>query len=182
MWVKEAKKTDFVFTPNSIYHIFSKLFDPVDLTSHLIFVKIYLTVSLCFYGFHGQNKPKHFVLRFFFLMLQTYLCGSRKPKTYFVFTPNSIYHIVSKLFDPVDLTSDFIFVKIYLTVSLCLYGFHGQNKPNILQNLFHTLLNNSIYKKRALEKKNLRRSKMGGGLGVGLTAVKDSMFFFKGVK
>ena len=35
--------------------MFSKLFDPVDLTSHLIFVKSCQTVSLCFYG---QNKSK----------------------------------------------------------------------------------------------------------------------------
>ena len=98
-----------------------------------------------------------------------------------MFTPNSIYHIFSKLFDPVDLTSHLIFVKIYLTGSLCFYGFHGQNKPKILQNLFHTILNNSINKKTALEKKNLRRSKIGGGGSrVGMTAVKDSIFFFEG--
>ena len=35
--------------------MFSKLFDPVDLTSHLIFVKSCPTVSSCFYG---QNKSK----------------------------------------------------------------------------------------------------------------------------
>ena len=35
--------------------MFSKLFDPVDLTSHLIFVQSCPTVSLCFYG---QNKSK----------------------------------------------------------------------------------------------------------------------------
>ena len=35
--------------------MFSNLFDPVDLTSHLIFVKSCLTVSLCFYG---QNESK----------------------------------------------------------------------------------------------------------------------------
>ena len=99
-------------------------------------------------------------------------------KTYFVFTPNSIYHIFSKLFDPVDLTSHFIFVKINLTGSLCFYGIHGQNKPQILQNLFHTILNNSINKKTALEKKPKAVKDRGGGYGVGLTAVKDSMFFF----
>ena len=83
-----------------------------------------------------------------------------------MFTPNSIYHILSKLFDPVDLTSHFIFVKIYLTGSLCFYGFHGQKKPKKLQNLFHTILDNPIKKKKAPpQKKNLRRSKMGGGSG-----------------
>ena len=46
-----------------------------------------------------------------------------------------------------------------------------------LQNLFQTVTNNLIYSKTALEKKNLRRSKIGGGSGVGMTAVKDSTFF-----
>ena len=32
-----------MLTTNSIYHIFSKVYGPVDLTSRLIFVKIYLT-------------------------------------------------------------------------------------------------------------------------------------------
>ena len=53
-------------------------------------------------------------------------------------------------------------------------------KQKILQNLFHTILNNSINKKTAPppQKKKRRRSKIGeGGLGVGLTAVKDSIFF-----
>ena len=31
--------------------------------------------------------------------------GGHSPKIYFVFTPNFIYHILSKLFDPIDLTS-----------------------------------------------------------------------------
>ena len=35
--------------------MFLKLFDPVYITSHLIFVKICPTVSLCFYA---KNKPK----------------------------------------------------------------------------------------------------------------------------
>ena len=48
-----------------------------------------------------------------------------------------------------------------------------------LPNLFQTVTNNLIYSKTALEKKNLRRSNLGGGWsGVGMTAVKDSMFFF----
>ena len=81
-----------------------------------------------------------------------------------MFTPNSIYHILSKLFDPIDLTYHLIFVKIYLTGGLCFYGFHGQNEPKIGQNLFHTIRNNSINKKTALEKKNLRRSKIGGAV------------------
>ena len=94
------------------------------------------------------------------------------PKKYFVVTPKSIYHIFSKLFDPVDFTSHLIFIKIYLTGSLCFYGFHGQNEPKILQNMFYTILNNSFNGKTALEKRNLRRSKIhGGGSGVGLTAV-----------
>ena len=79
-------------------------------------------------------------------------------------TPNSTKLIFTKLFDPLDLTSHLIFVKIYLTGSFCFYGFHGQNEPKILQNLFHTILNNSINKKIALEKKNLRRSRIGGGV------------------
>ena len=97
-----------------------------------------------------------------------------------MFTPNSIYHILSKLFDPVDITSHLIFIKIYLTGRLCSYGFHGQNKPKFLQNLFHTILNNSINKKQPLKKKKKPKAvtDRGGGSGVGLTAVKDTMFFF----
>ena len=35
----------------------SELYYPVDLTSHLVFVKIYLNGSLFLYGFHGQKRP-----------------------------------------------------------------------------------------------------------------------------
>ena len=83
------------------------------------------------------------VLRVFFFMLQTYLCGLRKPQN--IFCVHSKLHTLSKLFESVDLTFHLIFVKIYLTVSLCFYGFHGQYKPKFLQNMFHTILNNSIY-------------------------------------
>ena len=44
---QESPKTYFVFTLNSVHHIFLKLFDPVYLTSHLIFVQIGSTVNLC---------------------------------------------------------------------------------------------------------------------------------------
>ena len=71
------------------------------------------------------------VLRFFSSVCSKPICvAKRSPKTYFVFTPNSIYLIFSKLFDPVNLTSHFIFFKIYLTGSLCFYGFHGQKGDN----------------------------------------------------
>ena len=72
------------------------------------------------------------VLRLLFSMLQTYLCASRNPKTYFVFTLNSIYPMFSKLFDSQDLTSHLIFVKSCPTGSLC---FYGQKNSKILQNL-----------------------------------------------
>ena len=81
-----------------------------------------------------------------------------------MFTPNSIQHIFSKLFDPLDLTSHLIFVKTYLTGSLCFYGFHGQNEPKILQNLFHTILINPINKKTALEEKKPKAVKDRGGV------------------
>ena len=67
--------------------------------------------------------------------------------------PNSTFQIFSKLFDSVDLTSHLIFVKIYLTGSLCFYGFHGQKMPKKIQNLFHTILDNPTNKKKAPEKK-----------------------------
>ena len=66
----------------------------------------------------------------------------------------------SKLFDPVDLTSHLIFVKSCPTVSLC---FYGQNKSNILQNLFHALLNNHINKKQTPPQKKLKAVKDRGG-------------------
>ena len=84
------------------------------------------------------------------------------------------------LFDPVDFTSHLIFVHIYLTGSLCFYGFQGQQShTKKLQNLFHTLLNNPINEKTApkKEKKSKAVKDKGGGSGVGLTAVKGSMFF-----
>ena len=47
-----------------------------------------------------------------------------------------------------------------------------------LPNLFQTVTNNPINSKTALEEKNLRRSKIGGGESrVGMTAVKDYIFF-----
>ena len=70
----------------------------------------------------------------------------------------------SKLFDPVDLTSHLILVKSCPTVSSC---FYGQNKSNILQNLFHALLNNPINKKTdpPKEKKPKAVKDRGGGRG-----------------
>ena len=53
--------------------------------------------------------------------------------------------MVSKLFDSQDLTSHLILAKSCLSVSLC---FYGQNKSNILQNLFQALLNNPSNKKQ----------------------------------
>ena len=131
-----------------------------------------LWLSNCKQGMPMAGKPANMivsglvviVLRFFSSCSKPICVAWGSPKIHFVFTRN----ILSKLFDPVDLTSHLIIIKIYLTGSLCFYGFHGQNQPKILQNLFHTILNNSINKKTALEKKNLRRSKVGG----------DSMFVF----
>ena len=62
-------------------------------------------------------------------------------KTYFVFTLNSIYHMFSELFHPVDLPCHIIFVKIGQTVTLC---FCAPNKPTFLQNKFHVVMNNPI--------------------------------------
>ena len=50
-----SPKTYFVFSHNSMYHMFSKLFDSQDLTSHLNFVKSCVPVSSCFYS---QNKSR----------------------------------------------------------------------------------------------------------------------------
>ena len=48
-----------------------------------------------------------------------------------------------------------------------------------LQNLFQTVTNNPINSKTALRRKKTKAVKLrGGGSGVGMTAVKDSMFFF----
>ena len=68
----------------------------------------------------------------------------------------------SKLFDPVDLTSYYIFFKQILTSSLCFYDF----QPNYFQNLFHTILNNTINKQTApqteKEKPNAVKDRGGG--------------------
>ena len=60
-------------------------------------------------------------------MLQTYLCGLRKNQN--IFCVHSKLHI-PHLFKVVGTyRSHLIFVKMYLTDSLCFYGFSGQNKP-----------------------------------------------------
>ena len=77
-------------------------------------------------------------------------------------TLNSIFHIIFRLFDPLDLASHPIFIHIFwfciiyyaLLWSDCSSSFHDQNYMKILQNLFQTVTR------------------------VGMTAVKDSMFFF----
>ena len=48
-----SPKTYYVFSLNAMCHMFSKLFESQNLTSHLIFVKSGPNVSMCFYG---QNK------------------------------------------------------------------------------------------------------------------------------
>ena len=86
------------------------------------------------------------------------------PKTFFVFTPNSIYHIFSKVMDPVDITSHPFFVKLYLTGSLCFsMASMAKRRPKKLQNLFYTIHDMPINKKQPKTKKNLRWSKIGGG-------------------
>ena len=65
--------------------------------------------------------------------------------------------------DPVDLTSDLIFVNIYLVGRLCFYGFHGQNKPKTLQNLFHSILNTLSIKKQTPKQKSKVVKDRGGG-------------------
>ena len=80
----------------------------------------------------------------------------------------------SKLFESQDLTFNLIFVKTCPTVSFC---FYGQNKSINLQNLLHALPDNPDPTQIPL-KNNLRRSKIGGGeSSVGMTAVKDLIFF-----
>ena len=79
-----------------------------------------------------------------------------------------------KLFESQNITSHLIFVKTGPTLSL---SFYGQNKSKSSHNLFHVFLNNPIDKKTDPLEKNLRWSKIGGGSRVGMTAVKDSMFF-----
>ena len=85
-------------------------------------------------------------------MLQTYFVSPGSPKTYFVFSLNSMFHMFSKLFESQDLTFHLIFVKSCLTVSSC---FYGKNTSKILQNLFHILLNNPIKKNRFFLKASL---------------------------
>ena len=61
-------------------------------------------------GGFAASQRSH-LLWFIFSMLQTYLFGSRKPKTKFVFTPNSIFYIVSHLSNHLDQASHLKFVK-----------------------------------------------------------------------
>ena len=66
-------------------------------------------------------------------MLQTYLCGSRKPQTYFVFTPiTPDIKKNSKVFDRVTFTFHLILVQIGPTVTLCFYGRIKPKKKNIV--------------------------------------------------
>ena len=94
-----------------------------------------------------------------------------------MFTPNFIYHIFSKLFYPVDLTSYLIFVQIHLTGSLCFYIFHGQEGQKNPKICFIPYLTTLSIKKQPQKKKKPKVFK-DRGAGVGLTVVKDSMVFF----
>ena len=109
------------------------------------------------------------VLRLFFPCSKPFCVPPGSPKTYFVFSLNSIYHMFSKLFDLVNLASHLIFVKSCPTLSSF---FYGQKKSKILRNLFHALLNNPIHKKtdhppppQKKKKKKPRGVKIGGGGG-----------------
>ena len=53
-----SPKTYFGFPPYSIYHMFSKLFDPVDFTSYIVRVKVCVTINLCFMLNIGKNLYK----------------------------------------------------------------------------------------------------------------------------
>ena len=52
---QESPQTYFVSISNFRYNIFSKLFNPADLTFHIIFVQISPTVTLHFYGQNEQT-------------------------------------------------------------------------------------------------------------------------------
>ena len=102
------------------------------------------------------------VLRCFFLSCSIYLRGLRKPQN--IFCVNSKLHIANLFKVICPYRSHLIFVKIYLTGSLCFYGFHGPNKPTILLNPFHTILSNSINKKQpSKQKPKAVKERRGGG-------------------
>ena len=67
-------------------------------------------------------------------MLQTYLFGSKKPKTDSVFTPNSIFHKVSHLSDHLDKASHHKIAQFVLSFTRIILL---KLLPKTLQNLFH---------------------------------------------
>ena len=82
--------------------------------------------------------------------------------------------MLSKLLDPVDLTSHLIKFKICLTFSLC---FYAQNEPTFLQNLFHAVLNNQINKKEPPKKKPKAVKVRGGVEGRNDRGQRFNVFF-----
>ena len=97
------------------------------------------------------------------------------PKTDFVFTLTSIFTCFSSyltLYISPPTSKEF---NNCMTVTS---WFYAQNKAFWLQNLFHVVLNNPINpkkKKLAVAVKDM----VGGGSGLGMIAVKDSMCIFR---
>ena len=107
----------------------------------------------------------HSHLKFFSSCSKPNCVAQGSPKTYFVFTPSSIYHIFSKLLDPVDLTSHLIFVNIYMALSLCFYGLNWQKKANKMTKSVSYHTRPPYQQNNSPPKNNLSQSKIGWGRG-----------------
>ena len=93
----------------------------------------------------GPQASAHTSLGFFACSKPTCLVlGS--PKTNFVFTPNSIFHVFSDLFDHLNPASHLLFIKFGSS-------FFRVVQPKILQNLFHSVPNKPNNQKKHCGKK-----------------------------
>ena len=89
------------------------------------------------------------------------ICGPPgSPKTYFVFSLNSMYHMFSKVFDSQDLTFPLIYVKSCPTVRVCMVKI-SQNFNKICFMPCSTTL--SMKKTDLPEKKSKAVKDRGGG-------------------
>ena len=99
----------------------------------------------------GSAISDHISFRKFFQCSKHICLVPGSPKTNFVFTPNSIYHIYSYWFDPLVLNFHHLFLEFFPPQHLRRFA---QIYPNILQNPFYYVANNPIIRRKKTEENN----------------------------
>ena len=102
-------------------------------------------------------------------------------------TLNSIFHMLFRLFDPLDLASHLIFIHIFFVLYHLLCNFMVRLLFKFSWSKLDEIFTKSVsdcnqqpnkFRNSPRKEKKIMRSNIGGGSRVGMTAVKDSMFFF----